>query len=271
MAATKKTVVKRKTVSSKKKPTSKKTSSARATSSASTSSVFGDGRFNNVPVAALLAELLGTFVLTAIIIQSKGTAVIVLFALAAIVLAIGNFSGAHVNPAITFGAWVTRKISTFRALGYVIAQVLGALLAFVVLSYFLGGVAPEQNPYTGQATAAELFKATELVKNKEVYTFWAEILGLSLFGFAVASAIREKKNNFAKAYTVAGGLFIALLIAGPSAILNPAVAFGLQAFNDLKDAALWWSVGAHIVAPLIGGAIGFLFYDLLRRDTDTAT
>jgi glycerol uptake facilitator-like aquaporin len=269
MATTKKTVVRRKTVSSKKKPTSKKTSSARAASSVSTS-VFSSGRFENVPVAALLAELLGTFVLTAIIIQSKGTAVIVLFALAAIVLAIGHLSGAHVNPAITFGAWVTRKISTFRALGYVIAQVLGALLAFVVLSYLLGGVAPEQNPYTGQATSPELFKATELVKNKEIYTFWAEILGLSLFGFAVASAIREKKSHFATAYTVGGGLFIALLVAGPVAILNPAVAFGLQAFNDLKDAALWWSIGAHIVAPLIGGAIGFLFYDLLRRDTDTA-
>lgn len=269
MATTKKTVVKRKTVSPKKKPTSKKTSSARVVRSAN-SGVLSRGSLGNVPVAALLAELLGTFVLTAIIIQSKGTAVIVLFALAAIVLAIGSFSGAHVNPAITFGAWVTRKISTYRALGYVIAQVLGALLAVVVLSYLLGGVAPEQNPYTGQATAPELFKATELVKGKEMYTFWAEVLGLSLFGFAVANALREKKDHFATAYTVGGGLFIGLLIAGPIAILNPAVAFGLQAFNDLKDAALWWSIGAHLVAPLIGGAIGFLFYDLLRRDSDAS-
>jgi aquaporin Z len=285
MATTKKTVVRRKTVSPKKK-TTKRAAVNRSASSSVAANAFGTriNRFESIPVAALLAELLGTFVLTAIVIQTKGQAVIVMFALASIVLTIGHLSGAHVNPAITFGAWVTRKIAAWRAVGYMVAQVLGALLAFTVLTWMIGGSPAEQNPYTGQAAAAELFKAQDLIKGKEWYAFAAELLGLSLFGFAVASAIREKKEHFAAAFTVGSGLFVALLIAGSSAILNPAVATALQVFTEEaaknKDAMMMlpqfkdtfgWALAVYVVAPFIGSAIGFLLYDLLRRDTDSST
>ncbi len=226
----------------------------------------------DLPIAAWLAEFVGTFMFAAIVVATSGQPIFILFGLATIVLVIGHLSGAHVNPAITFGAWVTRKISTVKALGYVVAQVLGAMLAFVVLNALLGGAPSEANPLTGGAQSPELFRATQVTANKEWYAFFASILGLSIFGFAVASAIREKKEHFAQAFTVGGGLFLGLIIAGSTAILNPAVAITLQAFSDLKgDNALAWALAIHVAAPLIGAVIGFLLYDLLRRDVDTSS
>jgi len=231
----------------------------------------GGSTMSDLPIAAWLAEFIGTFLLGAIIVATSGQPIFILFGLVTIVLTVGHLSGAHVNPAITFGAWVTRKISTVKALGYIVAQVLGAMLAFVALNALLGGTPGQANPLTGGTQAPELFRATQVATHKEWFAFFGSVLGLGIFGFAVASALREKKEHFAQAFTVGGGLFLGLIIAGSTAILNPAVAVTLQAFSDLKgDNALAWALAIHVVAPLIGAAIGFVLYDLLRRDVDTS-
>lgn len=213
-------------------------------------------------VGALLAEFIGTFLLAAIVVVGQGQPIIMLFALAAIVLSVGVLSGAHLNPALTFGAWITRQITGFRALGYVVAQVLGAMLALVTLSALLGGQPGTPNPVSGETQAAELYnRASAIIQGKEWYAFFAELLGASIFGFAVANAFRNHRERFAAAYTVSGGLFLGLFIAGSTAILNPAVALTLQAVK-------WevWPLAVYIFAPLVGAAIGFIVYEVLRTD-----
>jgi len=223
------------------------------------------------PLGAYFAEFLGTFLLAAIFVATSGQPIFVFFALVAIVLTIGHLSGAHVNPAITFGAWISRKISSLNAGAYIIAQLLGAMLALVVLNALLGGAPSQANQLTGQAQAAELFKAVQAVGGKEWYAFFASLLGMGIFSFAFASALREKKEHIAAAFTIGGGLFVALIIAGQAAILNPSVALTLQAFTSLKgDNALVWAIAIQVIAPLIGAALGFLLYDLFRRDVDTS-
>ena len=88
------------------------------------------------------AEFLGTALLaTIILIMSNTTSVSYFIAtsaaviLAAIVMLFGGVSGAHVNPAVTFGMWTARKITTIRALTYIIAQVLGGLAAWQLFQY----------------------------------------------------------------------------------------------------------------------------------------
>jgi aquaporin Z len=256
-------------MATKKASTKKKTTTVTKKVVSSSSSNSASDLVANAPVGALFGELIGTFLLASIVIATQGQPIFVLFALTAIVLTVGNLSGAHVNPAITFGAWATKKIPTAKAVGYIIFQVLGAMLAFAALNALLGGEAPVANQLTGQAQKPELFSATQLTDGKEWYAFWASLLGTAVFGFAVAGALREKKERFAAAYTVGGGLFLGLIIAGSTAILNPAVAVALQAFTNLKgDSALWYAVLAQVIAPLIGSAIGFLLYDYLRRDVD---
>jgi len=222
---------------------------------------------------ALGAEFIGALLLAGVVIAGQGQPIFVLFALVAIVLIIGGISGAHVNPAVTIGAWVTRRIGWLRALGYIIAQVLGAAMAFVIMSAFIGGAAQpsaEAQLY-GQAAPA-LFSATELaaVAGKEWFVFFAELFGVAILGFGMAYVTRAK-DSVAAAFGAGTSIFVALMFAvsaagfvGASGIINPAVAVALQAFdwNNL------WTFGVYALAPAIGGIVGFIAYDAIRGKTN---
>ena len=218
-----------------------------------------------------MAEFIGTFMLAGVVITNQNSPIAVLFAYTGLVLLIGAMSGAHLNPAVSIGAWATRRITGLRALGYIGAQLLGAGLAFAVLNAFVHGAAPvsAQAQAYGQAAAA-LFQANALPAGKEWYVFFAELLGTTIFGFAFASAFSAKKDRITKAFTIGLGIFIALLIAAPaasyvtgSAILNPAVALSLQALK-----LQLWPIAVYVLAPLIGGVLGFILYDVLRAEND---
>ena len=224
-------------------------------------------------VGAAVAELIGTFLLASIVIVPtvQGNALVVAFTLTAIVLAIGAFSGAHVNPLLTVGAWATRKISGVRALVYVVAQALGALLALGTLTWFAqqAPAASQQLGMLGQG-ATELFKAGAIPEGKEWVILLAELIGATIFAFAVASALHIKEK-IAAAFTVGFGLFVALLVSAGAAsfvsggtIVNPAVAIALQAFSGIKDV---WPVAVYALIPLIGGVIGFALNDVINRET----
>ncbi len=222
-------------------------------------------------VGTLVAEFIGTFLLAVAVIAGQGQPIIVLFAIAGVVLLVGALSGAHLNPAVSIGAWVTRRISGQRALGYIVAQVLGGVAALGLLSAFISGAAPVDAAAQayGQAAPA-LFKAAILPVGKEWYVFFAELVGATVLAFTMATALRERKDRVLSALTVGLGVFIALLLAasaasyvGGTAILNPAVAVSLQAVK-------WsvWPLAVYILAPIIGGIVGFFLQDLLRAEND---
>ncbi len=220
--------------------------------------------------SALIAEFIGTFLLTVAFIGTKGDPLYLGFVLAGIVLIVGTLSGAHINPAVTIGAWVTRKITGLRALGYVIAQVLGAILALVTLSIFIGA-APQpdaQSAMLGQSATPELFKVAALTDKNHWFVFFAELIGATIFAFAVASARRETLDRVAKAFTIGFGLLIAGVFttivtgyASASGIFNPAIALTVGAVDWGK--LDWFALAAYLVAPLIGGVVGFALRDVL--------
>ena len=224
-------------------------------------------------LAALVAEFIGTFILAAGVVAGQGQPIIVLFLLTAIVLTIGNISGAHVNPLITVGAWATKRISTIKAIGYIVAQVLGAMLAFVVLNAFISQapeVSAEAQAY-GQ-TQASLFTAYALPEGKEIVVLFAELIGSLIFAFTVASVTSDKKKqDISVATGIGGGLFAALLIGGSAAaivsassILNPAVAISLQAFTVTGTNTVW-AIAIYVGAALIGGIAGFALSSLVEK------
>src|SRR5690606_16406384 len=94
----------------------------------------------------LVAEAFGTFMLTMIVYavchSPIGLRYFVSIAagltLAVLVLTIGATSGAHVNPAVTIGMWTIRKIDTMKAVLYIAAQFLGAVLAWRLYVYLMG-------------------------------------------------------------------------------------------------------------------------------------
>src|SRR5438309_2214385 len=97
-------------------------------------------------VRRFIAELIGTygFVVigagSGIVAASKlgdygllGVAIGNGVALGTMITTFAAISGSHFNPAVTLSAWIGRKIETFEAVGYVVAQLLGAVLAGLTL------------------------------------------------------------------------------------------------------------------------------------------
>lgn len=230
-------------------------------------------RPDNFLVAALVAEFVGTFLLTIAIMGLQGNPFYVAFAIAGIVLMVGMISGAHLNPAITVGAWVTRKINSVRALGYVVAQVLGAGLAFTTLKMFLEA-APQQaesSAMLGQS-APQLFKVAALTDKNQWAVFFIELIAAAIFTFGVAAIARGNQGRLTSAFTVGLSLLVAgvfgIITGGyvlANSVFNPAAAVALQAvdwgnFNLLTFAA-------YMIAPLVGGVIGFGLRDVLTANS----
>lgn len=270
----------KKSASSAKKTVTKKSSSKvttvkAASASKSTGSLFDSKVFRSPLLSASVGEFVGAFLLAAAVIAGQGQPIVVLFALIGILLAAGALSGGHFNPALTIAAWATKRIKGARALAYIVAQVLGAALALVVLNAFVTA-APEP---TGQQAlyqqAPQLFHAQDLPKGKELVVFFAELLGATIFGFAVASAWRLKER-LASAFGIGVGLFVALLVAGSSAgavaastVLNPAVAVAIKAVDLSNLSTVWpWALAIYVVASSLGATIGFVLNDILSAQAD---
>ena len=86
---------------------------------------------------ALIGELLGTAAISAIVLTLGLNPIYVVFAYLGITLAVFKLSGANLNPVITAGMLATRRMSAIRGVLYLIAQVLGAWIAYLVVNAFL--------------------------------------------------------------------------------------------------------------------------------------
>ena len=222
-------------------------------------------------IGHLVAEFVGAFLLTTAFLEMQGNPLFVGFALAGVVLVVGGVTGAHVNPAMTFGAWATRKITWLYALGYIVAQLLGASVAYLVLNTFLHG----SGVAASTAGAPVLFHAATIASGKEWYVFFAELLGSTVLGLGVATSLRMKNNKIVAAFAAGLAFLTALYIVMSLTtvllteanvtltFLNPAIAF---AANGLSWN--WWPVSIYIIAPLLGGVVGFGLAQLFHSQSE---
>jgi aquaporin Z len=84
-------------------------------------------------------EFVGTFLFVFSIIGAVNAASVITplcigVALTALVYMGGAVSGSHYNPAVTFGIWLNKKISSRDASGDIMAQLLGAVAAYIVMT-----------------------------------------------------------------------------------------------------------------------------------------
>jgi len=209
--------------------------------------------FGKRQVATLVAEFLGTGVLTLLILSIQRSTIGVPFFVAAaagLTLALLTFmflnvSGGNFNPAITIGMWTARKMPSATAVLYVAVQLLGAWAAYGIYTYFVGN---SLQPIGGD------FKTKILV---------AEILGTSIFSFGVAAAVYQKFTLAATAAASGLALMIGIIAAssGSLGLLNPAVALGVRS----------WVLGTYVAGPIIGGIIGVNLYGLLFADSSASS
>jgi len=210
---------------------------------------------------ALIAEFVGTFALVFIGVGaiaadeiSGGSLGLVGIALAhgltiaVMVSATMAISGGHLNPAVTFGAWITGKIDSLNAAGYVISQCLGGIVAAGLLRLLLPAE-PLNAVEMGTPALGEGITAPMGLFMEAVLTF---LLVFVVFG----TAIDQRAPRV-------GGLFIGLTITldilagGPitGAAMNPARHLGPALLGGgLQELWLYW------VGPLLGGAVAALLY-----------
>ena len=155
-------------------------------------------RFQDVNAAALVAEFIGTFLLVSAVMSFSGNAFFVGVALAVIVAAIFNISGAHVNPAVSFGLWTMRKVSGVKMATYWVAQFVGAMAALIAM-----------NAYSGAGISISFANFTAF----DWRIFLAELIGMSIFMFGIAAAAQRGQTDYDRAAGIGLSLFLALGVA----------------------------------------------------------
>lgn len=267
--ATKKAGSAKKSTRAKSQTAKSNVTTVKAVEAAKSRGSLFSGR-QTVLVAALIGEFVGTFLLTCAFLVTKGEPLYMGFVFVALVLMVGTLSGAYLNPVLTVGAWVTRKLGHMRTLGYLLAQVLGAGAAFMLLSAFIQANAPDTTANTFQQ-APQVFELAPLNEKTQWFVFGAELLGAAIFAFAWAGAWRVRTDRVARAIGAGFGLFVAALVAGVCAsyvmanvALNPAIAMAAGAvdWSNIN----WFAVAVYMVAPLIGGIVGFALRDVVETE-----
>jgi MIP family channel proteins len=231
------------------------------------SGLYGSDTGANV-LGSAAAELIGTFILiftgcavaTAAILQrstagpaiydSLAVALAFGIALTVVVAAIGHVSGAHVNPAVTFGLAATNKFSWQYVPIYVGAQLLGAILGAIAVWITYGAAA------RGIANVAATFPAEDV---GDIRALLVEVLVTFILVFVVISVATDDRAPtgvapLAVGFALACGVFIAGPVTGGS--LNPARTLG-----PMIVAGQFTAVWVYIVGPIIGSVLAAVAYD----------
>jgi len=246
-----------------KKPAAKPAATTTTAASSRSSRVSLRGELS---LGALVAELLGSAVLAFAALTTANNPILAAVAVIVLILIFSEVSGAYLNPVVVAAAWATKQLSWVRAVGYIVVQVLGAMLAYVIISKFM----KDSSVYTLFTSANDPSVAAGYSSARapgEWKPIWGEFVGTVIFGFGIASAMLGRKAGFDRAFTIGGALLLGLIaaLAGSYAVLNPAVATALSGFAQ----GGWWSFGAYAIAPLVGGAAGAWLFKLLKRDVES--
>jgi len=175
-------------------------------------------------------------------------------AFAVMVTATMNISGGHLNPAVTVGLLVGRRVSVRDALPYIAAQLVGAVLAALAVKYAVPSSVGRILNYGAPAIATAV-TLPQAILLEAILTFF---LVSAVYGTAVAQA-SPAVGGFAIGLVVVFGV----LIGGPltGGALNPARAFGPALISGS-----WVSQGVYWLGPLLGGvAAGVLWSFLIGR------
>ena len=202
----------------------------------------------------LFCEALGTFALVfagtgAIVVDEisggaishPGVALCFGLVVMVMIYAVGDVSGAHLNPAVTFGFWLARRLPGSDVLPYAASQVAGALAASALVQALFGSAgalgATQPAGSSGQSLGLEIALTAMLM-----FTI-----------LSVATGAKEK--GITAGIAIGGAVGLGALFGGPisGASMNPARSLG-PALVGGELVALW----IYLLAPLAGAALAVL-------------
>jgi len=176
--------------------------------------------------------------------------------------AIGHISGCHLNPAVTVGLAAGGRFPASQIVPYIVAQVVGAIVAAAILYAIASGTADFS---LAKGFAANGYGDHSPGKYSLVACLIAEIVLTMMFLFIIMGATHGKAPVGFAPIAIGLGLTLIHLISIPvtNTSVNPARSTGPALFvGDWALAQLWlfW------VAPLVGGAAGGLLYRWLSAE-----
>lgn len=220
-----------------------------------------------------IAELIGTFVLTFVgcgaaavsggvggVLGVLGIAMAFGLSIVAMAYSIGNVSGCQINPAVSLAMLISKRMSGRDFVGYVIAQLIGALIAAGLLKLIglmcdpvITGLGT--NGF-GDASYVHLSMAGALV---------VEIVLTAIFVIAILGV--TSKDSFGSVAGIVIGLTLAFVhiigipLTGTS--VNPARSFGPAIFAGGEALSQLW---VFIVGPLVGALVAALIWMYLGKE-----
>ncbi|HLK44396.1 MAG TPA: aquaporin [Acidimicrobiales bacterium] len=235
----------------------------------------------------LIAELVGTAVLvffgcgTATVMFGVGFGVagtdfaagVVVTALAfglvlvGLAYAFGPVSGAHVNPAVTLGMVLARRLPVVEAVGYWVAQFIGGVVGALALWGVFRGSPRFARHVTG--LGADGYGAASRINIDATGAFIVEVVLTAVFVYVILAV--TAKGAHASTCGLVIGLTLTLVhllgISVDGTSVNPARALGPALFQGGTALHQVW---LFVVAPLVGGALAALVFDLVGVGRSTA-
>ena len=179
-------------------------------------------------------------------------------AVVAMAYAIGPISGCHINPAITIGMLVAKKITVADAIGYIIAQFLGAVAGAGILYTIISG----RNDFEGLkewALGSNGWGEGYLGNYSTTAAFITEAVMTCLFLLVIFATTSTKGSGPLTGLAIGITLVLIHMVAIPvtGTSVNPARSFGPAVFAGGKAMSQLW---LFIVAPVTGGILGALIW-----------
>jgi len=226
-------------------------------------------------IGTMLLILLGDGVVAAVLLakskaENSGWIVITFgwgFGVMAGAYAVGQFSGAHLNPAVTLGIWINGGIDFGEAIQYWIGEFIGAMIgAVLVLGSYWQHFQQTEDPGLKLA----VFSTGPAIRN----TFWnvfTEVVGT--FVLVLGILAMTDPGNEGVAASGLGALLVAFLVVGIGLSLGGPTGYAINPARDLgpriihailpvpgKGDSDWGYAWIPVVGPMIGGALGALLY-----------
>lgn len=224
-----------------------------------------------------IAEFIGTFVLVfvacGVAALTGGALVGTSFAFGLVIVAmaysIGRISGCHINPAVSLGCLLTKRMSLKDFLFYVCAQILGALVGGIAIF----GIAKMAGLHLlGDASNYVVNNAANgMTFGTIMAAILTEVILTCIFVYVILNVTSENSGAGKKAGIIIGLTLTLVHLVGiglTGTSVNPArslgTAFATLIFNG--DAGALAQVWIFILAPLAGGALAALLFKLLHKE-----
>ncbi len=224
-----------------------------------------------------IAELFGTFVLVLFGCGSAavaggtlgilGIAFAFGFSIVAAAYAIGHISGCHINPAVSLAMLIRKKITAKDFAGYVVAQVIGAIIASAVLKFII--TSSGSLGFAEAGLGQNGFGANSAVGLSMGGAFVVEVILTFVFIMAIIGVTSSVKTaniagiviGLTLAFVHIMGIPLTGTSVNPARSLGPALLVGGEAISQ---------VWVFLLAPLVGAALAAFFWNAITDEKEIA-